>query len=188
MRAPSGTWEPRRRHSLHPAGGRSPEAGWLHLRLGSHRDHGALALRSALGANSPRAFEWSRPKLASDGGLRTRHAVEEAGSVEAPRVTRGARDIRRSSSEAPWRSSSPSVPHSPHVRGTLPNALVIASDLQGVANAASGETRLVGQVLAEQLTMLAARGSIPPLPRTGVILAGDLYSAPEANQRGASGR
>ena len=72
---------------------------------------------------------------------------------------------------------------------TALDALVIASDLQGVAPlmANGGAAALVGEVLAEQLVMLASRNEIPPLSKLGVVLAGDLFSAPAANQRGASG-
>jgi hypothetical protein len=71
----------------------------------------------------------------------------------------------------------------PVVRGIvdgLPDgleALVVASDLQGVV----GE-RLLGIEVAEQLAAL-----VPDGERTAVLLAGDLYSAPAADVRGASG-
>ncbi len=75
---------------------------------------------------------------------------------------------------------------------TLPDeldAIVIASDLQGVAplSTRGGAVRLVGEVLAQKLRSLAERGALPPPSRTGVILAGDLYSAPDADVRGATG-
>jgi Icc-related predicted phosphoesterase len=77
------------------------------------------------------------------------------------------------------------------VRG-LPDALdalLIASDLQGVAPVAAegGALRLVGEALAEQVATLADGGAVPALAKIGVVLAGDLYSAPAADQRGASG-
>ena len=69
------------------------------------------------------------------------------------------------------------------------DALLVASDLQGIAplQANGGASALVGEVLAEQLAMLAAKKEVPPLSKIGVVLAGDLYSSPRANQRGASG-
>lgn len=67
--------------------------------------------------------------------------------------------------------------------------LLVMSDLQGVAASwqTQGQTRLVGEVVAEQLGMLWEAGLIPPPSRLGVVLAGDLYSTPEATKRGASG-
>lgn len=78
-----------------------------------------------------------------------------------------------------------------HARG-LPDgldALLIASDLQGVAPVAAhgGALRLVGEALAEQIEILSARGAVPVPANLGVVLAGDLYSAPSADVRGASG-
>jgi Icc protein len=69
------------------------------------------------------------------------------------------------------------------------DAIVIASDLQGVAPLAEAGNALalVGEVLAEQLGILATRGELPPLARVGVVLAGDLYSAPRGDVRGATG-
>jgi len=80
----------------------------------------------------------------------------------------------------------------PIFRGTadsLPTgvtSLLITSDLQGLAPlwSAGGEARLLGEVLAEQLSELQ---DIPELSRLGVILCGDLFSAPDAAKRGASG-
>ena len=67
-------------------------------------------------------------------------------------------------------------------------ALVVASDLQGIAMLQSREaTRLVGEVLSEELSLLAERDTIPPLSKVGVILAGNLYSAPNADELGVSG-
>ena len=69
------------------------------------------------------------------------------------------------------------------------DAILVASDLQGIAPPLSGEgeMRLVGEVLAEHLVKLADEEKIPSAAKTGVILAGDLYSAPAADQRGVSG-
>ncbi len=68
-------------------------------------------------------------------------------------------------------------------------ALVVASDLQGIAPVAArgGAVGLVGEALAGHLVDLAERGEIPPLEKVGVVLAGDLFSAPQADKRGASG-
>lgn len=66
------------------------------------------------------------------------------------------------------------------------DALLVTSDLQGVADH-EGEPVLLGVALASYLKELAASGALPPLDRTGVLLAGDLYSAPGADVRGASG-
>jgi len=69
------------------------------------------------------------------------------------------------------------------------DAVVIASDLQGVAPLAEADNALalVGEVLAEQLGSLADRGEIPARARVGIVLAGDLYSAPRGDVRGATG-
>jgi 3',5'-cyclic-AMP phosphodiesterase len=81
----------------------------------------------------------------------------------------------------------------PVLRGTvdaLPSgldALVLASDLQGVAELEPGDSRLLGEVVAARLAAMAKAGAIPPCDRTGVLLAGDLFSAPAADVRGASG-
>ena len=66
------------------------------------------------------------------------------------------------------------------------SAVLITSDLQGVAPSwnAGGEARLLGEVLAEHLYEL---GDVPELADLGVILCGDLFSAPDAAKRGASG-
>jgi Icc-related predicted phosphoesterase len=68
------------------------------------------------------------------------------------------------------------------------DALVVASDLQGVSElAADRALHLLGEVVAERLAALADADSIPPCTRTGVLLAGDLFSAPAADVRGISG-
>lgn len=61
-------------------------------------------------------------------------------------------------------------------------AIVCCSDLQGVVK---GE--LLGVAVAHLLTELAESGALPRLARTGVVLAGDLYSVPAANKRGGFG-
>ncbi len=81
----------------------------------------------------------------------------------------------------------------PIVRGrvdALPDgldALVLTSDLQGVVRSTSGELVLLGIALAEELVRLSDDRAIPDPSATGVVLAGDLYSAPGGDVRGASG-
>ncbi|GGN44340.1 hypothetical protein FHR83_004486 [Actinoplanes campanulatus] len=68
------------------------------------------------------------------------------------------------------------------------DAVLVAGDLQGVApSPVTGRPGLLGVALAEQLSRWAADGLLPPPGRVGVLLAGDLYSAPGADLRGASG-
>jgi len=75
---------------------------------------------------------------------------------------------------------------------TLPGgveALLVLSDLQGVAPHAlrDGAVALLGEVLADALAFLGEMGEVPPTGRTGVVLAGDLYSEENATVRDASG-
>ena len=69
------------------------------------------------------------------------------------------------------------------------SALLIASDLQGVAPSADhgGALALLGEVLAQELRQLEDLDLIPPSRQIGVILAGDLFSAPAGDKRGATG-
>lgn len=69
------------------------------------------------------------------------------------------------------------------------DGILIASDLQGVAAdwRNGGLTRLLGEELADVFCELGDRGEVPPAGRTGVVLAGDLFSFPEANRRGGHG-
>ena len=77
----------------------------------------------------------------------------------------------------------------------LPDGLsgvLVTSDLQGVAPdwaAQTGANALLGVVLASEVERLAMEDSerIPPVDEIGVVLAGDLYSVPKGNKRGASG-
>lgn len=62
------------------------------------------------------------------------------------------------------------------------DAIVCCSDLQGVLR---GE--LLGVGVAEQLSELAESRVLPPAARTGIVLAGDLYSEPGATKRGGFG-
>ncbi|MVN85880.1 metallophosphoesterase [Deinococcus sp. HMF7620] len=81
----------------------------------------------------------------------------------------------------------------PFLRGvvdTLPDgvdALVLTSDLQGVVRDWAGTSQLLGIALLNELQTLTAHGLLSPLARTGAVLAGDFYSGPGADQRGASG-
>jgi Icc protein len=68
------------------------------------------------------------------------------------------------------------------------DAVLLASDLQGVAPSwrAGGATVLLGVALAEALEDVSQGGDIDLL-RIGVVLAGDMFSSPDASKRGASG-
>ena len=67
-------------------------------------------------------------------------------------------------------------------------ALVAAGDLQGIApSPLGGDPQLLGITLADYLGVWAEIGMLPPADRLGVLLTGDLYSAPGADRRGASG-
>jgi Icc protein len=75
---------------------------------------------------------------------------------------------------------------------TLPEdmeALLVMSDLQGVAThaASEGASALLGEVLAEELALLGDMGELPHPNHVGILLAGDLYSDGAARVRGASG-
>ncbi len=80
----------------------------------------------------------------------------------------------------------------PFLRGVvdqLPDtidALLLTSDLQGVVKFGDA-TRLLGEDVASIYSDLADREQLPPPDRTGVLLAGDLYAAPQGDKRGASG-
>lgn len=80
------------------------------------------------------------------------------------------------------RLTSPRVPPGLH-------GCIVTGDLQGVAPSRFGSMRdqLLGISLVEELAVLADAGTIEALSGVGVLLAGDLFSAPRANQRGASG-
>src|SRR5690349_912519 len=57
------------------------------------------------------------------------------------------------------------------------DAILVASDLQGRAG-----HRLLGEQLADDVLARCRSGGLPPADRIGVVLAGDLYAAPRANQ------
>lgn len=67
------------------------------------------------------------------------------------------------------------------------DAWILASDLQGVVTAWDGQSVLLGVALVDELLQLAEHGVLPYPERTGVVLAGDLFSAPGGDVRGASG-
>lgn len=69
------------------------------------------------------------------------------------------------------------------------DALLITSDLQGVAPSwrSGGESVLLGEALADELDTLTSLGHLPDSSGVGALLAGDLYSAPGGDKRGASG-
>ncbi len=79
----------------------------------------------------------------------------------------------------------------PVLRGTVDSlpegidALVAAGDLQALEPGPG--RRLVGHAVAERLVALAGAGRIPAPGRTGVLLAGDLYTVPDLAKRGGSG-
>jgi Icc protein len=68
------------------------------------------------------------------------------------------------------------------------DAIVATSDLQGIVpEPRTGASTLLGVAVAHVLEELGFEGVIPRAMRTGVLLAGDLYSVPEANKRGGHG-
>lgn len=68
------------------------------------------------------------------------------------------------------------------------DAVLVTGDLQGVApSPLGGPPVLLGVALADYLAVWAGQGLLPPPDRVAVVLAGDLYSAPDADLRGASG-
>jgi len=82
----------------------------------------------------------------------------------------------------------------PVVRGALAgglpgelDALIVCSDLQGIVPGPQGRSELLGVQVAIALAELADDGVIPYAARTGVILAGDLFSVAAANKRGGYG-
>jgi 3',5'-cyclic-AMP phosphodiesterase len=75
---------------------------------------------------------------------------------------------------------------------TLPagvSGILATSDLQGVVTPwhLGGETCLLGEHLPVELMEQADQGRFPDPVRLGAILAGDLYSAPAGDKRGATG-
>ncbi len=67
-------------------------------------------------------------------------------------------------------------------------AILVTGDLQGVVKVwQSNSTRLLGEELAYEYASLAEKTLVPQPEKTGAILAGDFYSAPDGAKRGASG-
>lgn len=68
-------------------------------------------------------------------------------------------------------------------------ALLVCSDLQGRARAASGASpaSLLGEALATDLTLLAESDEIPATQHIGILLLGDLFADADAAIRGAHG-
>lgn len=67
------------------------------------------------------------------------------------------------------------------------DGLVAAADLQGRESTPTGPGRLLGERLADELVRLAVAGAVPDPARTGVLLAGDLYTVPQLERRGGAG-
>lgn len=69
------------------------------------------------------------------------------------------------------------------------DALVVTSDLQGVVfdPGMGGESALLGISVADDVRELMGALDLGRPERTGVLLAGDFYAAPEGDERGASG-
>lgn len=68
------------------------------------------------------------------------------------------------------------------------DGVLVTGDLQGVAPSPYGGPEvLLGVALADHLPLWAEQGLLPPPDRLAVVLAGDLYSAPTADVRGATG-
>jgi Icc protein len=69
------------------------------------------------------------------------------------------------------------------------NGLICLSDLQGIEPRwkRRNAPRLLGELVAEELHLLAILGALPPTATMGVVMAGDLYAAPTADQRGSEG-
>jgi len=68
------------------------------------------------------------------------------------------------------------------------DAIIATGDLQGIVpDPRTREATLLGIAVAEVLEELAFDDVLPPIARTGAILAGDLYSVPGADKRGGHG-
>ncbi len=67
-------------------------------------------------------------------------------------------------------------------------AIIATADLQGiVADPYTNGSTLLGVAVVQALEALALEGEVPDLSSCGAILAGDLFSVPEANRRGGFG-
>jgi Icc-related predicted phosphoesterase len=68
------------------------------------------------------------------------------------------------------------------------DAIVATSDLQGIVpDPRTCDATLLGVAVAQTLEELAFDDLLPPADRTGIVLAGDLYSVPTADKRGGFG-
>jgi Icc protein len=68
------------------------------------------------------------------------------------------------------------------------DAMLATGDLQGIApSPLGGRPGLLGVALADYLGVWAESGLLPTADKIGVLPTGDLYSAPAADRRGASG-
>lgn len=69
------------------------------------------------------------------------------------------------------------------------DAILACSDLQGIETerAPGSPRRLLGEVLAEELAVLAQLGESPPAKRIGVLLCGDFYVGRDLEHRGRHG-
>jgi Icc-related predicted phosphoesterase len=68
------------------------------------------------------------------------------------------------------------------------DAILATSDLQGIfPDPETREATLLGVAVAHVLEDLGFKKVVPRAMRTGVLLAGDLYSIPDANKRGGYG-
>lgn len=95
--------------------------------------------------------------------------------------------------EIPYRSSGPQgiiresvLPLYKVKVDTLPKnitAFAASSDLQG--RELGGKNRLLGEVVAEELSLLAGMNEIPPVEL--ILLAGDLYDYPDCRKMGGTG-
>jgi Icc-related predicted phosphoesterase len=128
-------------------------------------------------------------------GARAADLTMEAAAARAPYIV-GIDDalIREIHYLTAAAHGSSDVERLPVQRGTLAapladelDALIVCSDLQGIVPGPGGRAELLGVQVAIVLDDLAAGGAIPPAARTGVVLAGDLYSVAAANRRGGYG-
>ncbi|GAA2564726.1 metallophosphoesterase [Winogradskya consettensis] len=68
------------------------------------------------------------------------------------------------------------------------DAVLATGDLQGIASPPlGGDAGLLGIAIADYLAVWAESGLLPEPDRVGVLITGDLFSAPGADRRGASG-
>lgn len=90
----------------------------------------------------------------------------------------------------------------PPLRGVLDIVVMEATDLGGLsALVLTGDlqfrepsdrhnpraARLLGEVVAEELSVLCELGELPPVDATGIVLTGDLYCEESLDRRGGLG-